>query len=108
MPRTNKIIEQLKKCPCTYEELPYRMHLSEMSEESRNNVRSIRMSGNRAHRAKCGHFQTIYYLKGDDDRAVNLFAEVNAAAIQSLDLRRNTILDSGLTRELAQKLRAIL
>lgn len=104
----NKIIAQLEEQPCTNKDLPYRVCLNTMSMASRKRIRRIRMSGNHGHATKCGCFLTVYYLEGDDDRAVKVFAEVNAAAIKTLDLSHNTVLDSGLTREMAQKLRSIL
>lgn len=108
MPPTNQIIALLQKHPCTKNDLPYRVCLNTMSMESRKSIRRIKVSGRRGYKTKCGQLQTVYYLKGDDDRAVKVFAEVNADALNSLDLSRNTVLDSGLTREMAQKVRAVL
>lgn len=108
MAPTNQIIALLEECPRTNNDLPYRVCLNTMSMESRKRIRRIRLSGSRGHNTKCGHFRTVYYLEGDDDRAAKVFAEVNTVAIKSLDLSHNTILDSGLTREMAQKVRAIL
>ena len=108
MAHTNQIIALLEEYPRTKNELPYRVCLNTMSMAARKRIRRIRLSGRRGYTTKCGRFQTVYYLEGDDDRAIKAFAEVNADAINTLDLSRNTIIDSGLTRELAQKVRAIL
>lgn len=108
MIQKNQIIEHLKERPCTKNELPYRMCLNTMSMESRKSIRRIKVSGRRRYKTKCGQLQTVYYLKGDDDRAVKAFVEANADVLKSLDLSRYTVLDSGLTKELAQKVRTVL
>jgi hypothetical protein len=48
----------------------------------------------------------VYYLDGDCDRAVKKFVEVNINILKNLDMSRYTALDSGLTKELAQKVRS--
>ena len=107
MPPTNQIIALLQERPCTKNDLPYRVCLNTMSMASRKSIRRIKVSGRRGYATKC-KFQTVHYLEGDEDRAIRRFAEVNAAAIKSLDFSRNTVLDSGLTREMAQKVRAAI
>jgi len=104
----NQIINLLKERPRTNDELPYRVCLNTMSMMARKSIRRIKVSGHRRSAVGCGHFRTVYYLEGDDTRAVKLFVEANADALKSLDLSRYSALDSGLTRELAQKVRAIL
>jgi uncharacterized protein (UPF0128 family) len=104
----NQIIDLLKERPRTNDELPYRVCLNTLSMMARKSIRRIRVSGRSTHTAGCGRFRTAYYLEGDDTQAVKVFVEANAEALKSLDLSRYTALDSGLTKELAQKVRAIL
>lgn len=68
-------------------------------------VRQIRVAGNRSKTPGRGRFKTIYYLAGDEDRAVKMFVEANAQSLSGLDLSRYSVLDSGLPREMAQKVK---
>lgn len=102
---SNKIIQLLEEHPRTNKDLTYRISPCKMSIENRGRIRQIRVAANRSGR---GWFRTVYYLAGDEDRAITLFADVNAEALAGLNFGRNTVLDSGLTREMAQKIRAVV
>jgi hypothetical protein len=109
MTRTNHFIEVLKDHPCVYTELPYKPGINSMSTESRQSIRRIRVSGRKGtHAAPYGHMQTVYYLDGDEDRAVELFVKVNVDMLKMLDLRRYTILDSGLPKEIARLVKDVM
>ena len=101
----NRIIERLEESPCTSTELPYRFAPCHMGRKNRGRVRQIRVARNRSKKPGHGWFKTVYYLEGDEDRAVMKFAEVNAEALSGVDFRRNNVLTSGLSRELSQRLR---
>lgn len=105
----NKIIQLLEKHPCVYSDLPGKISPCRMSFANRERIRQIRVAGKRTNRCfRCGRFQTVYYLEGDEDRAAKKFVEVNAEVLARLNLRGNTALDSGLNREMAQRIRGIL
>ena len=53
-------------------------------------------------------FFTIYYLAGDEDRAVKRFVDVNAAELSKVNLQKFSVIDSGLPREMAQKIRGAM
>ena len=105
---TNKTIQQLEEYPRIYRELYGSISPCRMSFENRGRVRHIRMAGNRTKKPGRGHFLTVYYLAGDEDRAVERFVEVNATMLSRLNFSGNTTLDSGLNREMAQKIRAAI
>lgn len=105
---TNKIIQLLEEHPCTRKEINAPISPCRMSIENRDRIRQIRVAGNRSKKPGRGLFKTVYYLKGDEDRAVEVFIEVNAEPLQGLNLSRNTTLDSGLSREMAQKVRGAM
>lgn len=105
---TNKIIQLLEEHPCTRKEINASISPCRMSIENRDRIRQIRVAGNRSKTPGHGLFRTVYYLRGDEDRAVKMFIEVNAESLQGLDLSRNTALDSGLSREMAQKVRGAM
>jgi hypothetical protein len=50
----------------------------------------------------------VYYLIDDEDRAVEKFTVVNAETLERLNLNKYSALDSGLSRDMAQRIRAIL
>ena len=102
----NKIIQALENHPCTYDELPGKLSPSRMSIKNRLRVRHIKISGNHSKKPGRGLFKTIYYLEGD--RAIQKFVEINAEPISHLDFDRYTTLDSGLPREISQKIRAAI
>lgn len=104
----NKIIQILQEHPRTNKDLPHRISPCRMSIENRGRIRQIRVAGNRSKKPGRGWFKTVYYLEGDEDRAITLFADVNAETLAGLNFRRNTIIDSGLTREMARKIRAAI
>ncbi len=105
---TNKIIKLLEDHPCTREETIIPLSPCRMSLKNRDRIRQIRVAGNRSKTPGRGWFKTVYYLEGDEDRAVKMFIEVNAESLQGLDFSRNTVLDSGMSREMAQKVRAAM
>lgn len=107
MTRINKVYEQLKRSPCTREELPYAIK-GTMGLIYRTRIRILRVAGNRSNKSDYGRFKTVYYLEGDEDRAVHVFAEVNADVLAQLDFSHNTAIDSGLSKDIAQKLRAAI
>lgn len=105
--RKNAIIEKLKLGPCTAKELPYRK--GGMSARNRRRFCQIQVCGKRTHNnRRCGAFKTIYYLVGDEDRAVALFIEANAVTLANLNLHINSALDVGLPKPMVQKIRAAL
>lgn len=104
----NKTIQQLEESPRIYKELYGSISPCRMSSENRGRVRQIRMAGNRTKKPGRGHFLTVYYLADDEDRAVQRFVEVNAEPLSEVNLRTFSVIDSGLSREMAQKVRAML
>lgn len=104
----NKIIQLLEEHPRTRQEINAPISPCRMSFENRDRIRQIRVAGNRSKKPGRGWFKTIYYLEGDEDRAVKMFIEVNSESLRGLDLSRNTALDSGLSREMAQKVRGAM
>jgi hypothetical protein len=52
--------------------------------------------------------QTVYYLDGDEDRAAELFVKVNVDMLKTLDLRRYTVLDSGLPKKIARLIKDVM
>ena len=107
--KKSKIIEMLEAKPCTREELLYKHSISQMSQSNRGRIQKIRVTGKRTNRCfRCGKFKTVYYLLGDEDRAAEKFLKVNAETLGKLNLSTNSMLDSGLNREMAQRIKAIL
>jgi len=107
--KKSKIIEMLEAKPCTREELPYKHSISQMSQSNRGRIQKIRVTGKRTNRCfRCGKFKTVYYLLGDEDRAAEKFLQVNEETLGKLNLSTNSMLDSGLNREMAQRIKAIL
>ena len=106
--RSNQIIERLKEGPCINGNLPYRVSVRDMGLRNRQRVRRISIAGRKSSKRGIGTLLTVYYLAGDEDRAIQLFAEVNAPALAQLDLSHNTLIDSALPHGMAQRLRAIL
>lgn len=102
---TNKIIKLLEESPRTYKELSGPISPCRMSFENRGRVRQIRMAGNRSKKPGRGRFLTVYYLAGDEDRAVDRFVEVNNTMLSEINLSSFSVVDSGLSREMAQKTR---
>ena len=107
--KKSKIIEMLEEKPCTREELPYKHSVSQMSQSNRGRIQKIRVSGKRTNRCfRCGKFKTVYYLLGDEDLAAEKFTKVNAETLGVLNLSTNSMLDSGLNRDMSQRIRSIL
>jgi len=100
--RQNKIIEMLKRRPCTADMLPYGIK-SRM--RHRELIFSIKVSGTRTNASKIGRFTMVYYLIGDAYRAIQLFVDVNADVLDKLDFSSNNALDSGLPKWQAQAIR---
>lgn len=100
----NAIIERLKLGPCTAKELPYRK--GGMGKQNRRRFLSINVCGKRTNNcARCGLFTTVYYLPDDVDAAVKLFVELNAESLSRVNFSTNSMLDGGLPKHLAQKIR---
>jgi hypothetical protein len=87
-----------------YAELPGKLSASRMSHKNRLLIRHIRVSGNRTNTSR-GQFKTVYYLAHDEDRAIQRFIDVNQVVLAKLDFTRYNMLDSGLPRDLSQKIR---
>ena len=104
----NKIIQLLEERPRTRVELRQGISPCRMSVQNRERIRQIRVAGNRSKTPGSGLFRTVYYLAGDEDRAIEMFADVNAESLARLDFSRYTAIDSGLPPGMAQRLRAIL
>ena len=104
----NKIIQALENHPCTYTELPGKLSPCRMSIKNRVRVRRIKISGNYSKKPGRGLFKTIYYLEGDEDRAIQKFVEINEEPISHLNFDKYTTLDSGLPREMSQKIRTVI
>jgi len=96
----NKIIEMLKERPRTYSELPSSISTS-MSLAHRIMVHSIKVAG-------AGSFRTVYYLEGDEARAVAVFVEVNTSELTQLNWGSYNAIDSGLSRDTAQAIREVM
>ena len=79
-----------------------------MSLSNRMRLRRIHVTGKRTNSGnnRVGAFKTIYYLEGDEDRAVTKFIDVNIKPLLTLNYRHNNALDAGLTRDMAQRIRA--
>jgi len=105
---TNKIIASLEESPRVYKELSGTLSPCRMSFENRGRVRKIQMAGNHSKKPGRGKFLTIYYLAGDEDRAVAMFVEVNAAELSAVSTQQFSVIDSGLSREMAQKVKDVL
>jgi len=104
----NQLIKRLGEGPCIREELPYKVCGHSLSLANQISVQRIRLSGNKSNRHNLGRLKTVYYLLDDEELAVQKFADVNADALQTIDIRRNSTLDSGLPRGIARKLKALL
>ena len=52
-----------------------------------------------------GRFETVYYLQGDEDRAVAKFIQVNAEPLGKVDFGRGNALQSGLPEDIYQKIK---
>lgn len=104
----NQIIRLLEAQPCTAKELPYRVYGVNMSIPDRARIKSIRFTTNHTKKPGRGRFRIVYYLTGDEDRALRKFADINAALLSALDLSRSCLIDSALPRTMSKKLRAIL
>jgi len=102
---TNKIIASLEESPRAYKELSGPLSPCRMSFENRGRVRKIQMAGNHSKKPGRGKFLTIYYLAGDEDRAVAMFVEVNAAALSAVGMQKFSVIDSGLSCEMAHKVK---
>ena len=105
---TNKIITLLEESPRVYMELPGSISPCRMSFENRGRVRKIQMAGNHSKKPGRGKFLTIYYLTGDEDRAVEMFVDVNAAELSKVSMKKFSVIDSGLSREMAQKVKGAM
>lgn len=105
MIRKNKIILMLEDLPCTCAEIPGKLSASRMSYKNRSRIRHIKVVGNQSKKHGRGWFKTIYYLAHDEDRAIQRFIDVNHDSLIQLDFTRYNTLDSGLTREMSQKIR---
>jgi len=102
MAQKNAIIEILKKHPCTASELPYRS-ISSISMTNRPTVRKIKVPGSRA--AKSHKFLTVYYLAGDEDRAIEKFAETNMDTLKKMRWDGNNVLNSSIDRYISDRLK---
>jgi hypothetical protein len=66
--KTNKIITALEKQPCITAELPYRITGNSTGLKNRQRIRRIKVGSKRTNKCfRCGRFQTVYYLAGDED-----------------------------------------
>ena len=104
MTRTNAIIETLKNYPATSAELPYKKGYNTMNLTSQHCLRKIRVIGSSNSKHKYGYFFTIYYLDGDEDRAVEHFVKVNFARLQKLEGFNNTVLSRQIEKTMLKKI----
>lgn len=107
--KRNSVIDALTVCPCVEKELPYPVR-SDMALEGRRRIMKIKVAGTRTNRRcnRCGRFITVYYLDGDEDRAVKKFVDVNKDTLGRIDFSRNSVLDSGLHRQIVRKIRDVV
>ena len=109
--KPNKLIDALEEYPCTMRELPYHVYAS-MELANQKRILKIKVAGTRTNTRvnRYGRFTTVYYLEGDEDRAVQKFVEVNvvevnAGALVKVDFGRNNMLRSGLPKHILKKIR---
>ena len=99
---SSKLIQCLESGPCTNAELPYRVSPCRLSIENINRVRQIRVAQNRTKKPGHGKFLTVYYLEGDEDRAIERFIKVNKQSLKSINFSTYSTLDSGMSRKMSQ------
>lgn len=105
---SSKLIQCLESGPCTNAELPYRVSPCRLSVEDINRVRQIRVAQNRTNKPRHGKFLTVYYIEGDEDRAIERFISVNKQTLKSINFHTYSTLDSGMSRKMSQKVRAAM
>jgi len=105
---SNKLIQCLESCPCTNADLPYRISPCRMSIADINRVRQIRVAGNHAKKPGHGKFRTVYYLEGDEDRAIERFIDVNKQSLKSINFHTYSTLDSGMSRKMSQAVKSVI
>ena len=100
----NQIMESLKTGPKTNPELPYKFGVIKVKPEDRCKVRFIRIAGRKGKKGSIGIFRSVYYLKDDEDLAVDKFVEVNRDILETIDFSKSHILQSGLSKDIAKKI----
>ena len=94
--KRNQIMESLETGPKTNNELPYKFGVVKVRPEDRCKVRFIKVTGRRAKKSSLGIFRSVYYLKDDEDLAINKFVEINKEILETMDFSKSHILQSGL------------
>ena len=102
----NQVFDALERSPCTRKELPY-PHRGYTSSTSPKQILKIKPAGTRTNTRvnRYGRFETVYYLQGDEDRAVEKFIQVNAEPLGKVDFGKNNTLRSGLPDCIFQKIK---
>ena len=102
--RTNALIELLKICPRTDSELPYRVTPHGMSLANRKMILKISIPGGKNVPIKHTRFDTVYYLDGDEERAIQRFVEINREGILKMRESQCNSLCRSVRKELREKL----
>ncbi|MFB6283986.1 MAG: hypothetical protein ABEK59_08665 [Halobacteria archaeon] len=77
--KTNQVIDKLRECPATAEELPRNLNLQDKSW-----VGTLKMTKSAPGSSKSrGRTKTVYYLYGDERRAVRKYIEKNKEFVSS-------------------------
>ena len=97
-------MESLKTGPKTNSELPYKFGVIRVKPADRCKVRFIKIAGRKAKKSSVGTFRSVYYLKDDEDLAVDKFVEVNRDILETIDFSKSHILQSGLSKDIAKKI----
>jgi|GEM_PF-4588602 len=104
--KRNQLVDALRRGPCTRKELPY-PYQGVMNLASPEAIMKIKPAGTRTNARinRYGRFETVYYLQGDEDRAVAKFIQVNAEPLGKVDFGRGNALQSGLPEDIYQKIK---